>query len=62
MGKELLDFLLVLSNHLTTSSFKNHKPDDDYNDYGDGDGDDNDNGDDDAGVVQLLDHFQLQTP
>ena len=27
VGKQLLDLLLVLSNHFTTSSFKNHKPD-----------------------------------
>ena len=27
VGKQLLDLLLVLSNHLTTSSFKHHKPD-----------------------------------
>ena len=27
VGKQLLDLLLVLSNHLTTSGFKHHKPD-----------------------------------
>ena len=27
VGKQLLDLLLVLSNYLTTSSFKHHKPD-----------------------------------